>query len=197
MDDWLQALSQDTAEVARRARESLVTVAQEGVGAGSGVLWAPGVVVTNAHVARRSRSIVRLASGQEAAARRSGRDPRRDLALLEIDPTIGSPAAIGDSMALRPGEWIGAIGNPWGVPGGMTAGIVIDAKAGPNGGLLALDLHLRPGHSGGAVFNARGEVVGINTMMNGPDVGLAVSSAVVRAFLAEAGLRKAVFRRAA
>ena len=197
MDDWLQAFSHDAAEIAQRARASLVTVLQEGVGAGSGVLWAPGLVVTNAHVARGSRSIVRLDGGQEAPARRKGRDFQHDLAVLEIDPTLGTPAAIGDSAELRPGDWVYAIGNPWGVPGALTAGVVIANGSGPRARLLELDLHLRPGHSGGAVVNARGEVVGINTMMNGPDVGLAIPSAVVRQFLSEAGLGKAAFRRAA
>ncbi|HKY83381.1 MAG TPA: trypsin-like peptidase domain-containing protein [Anaerolineales bacterium] len=197
MDDLLEALSRDTAEVAERARESLVTVLQQGVGAGSGVLWAPGLVVTNAHVARRSRSVVTLAGGQEATARRRGRDFQHDLAVLEIDPALGSPAAIGDSGELRPGEWVYAVGNPWGVPGALTAGVVIANGGGAGTELLELDLHLRPGHSGGAVLNARGEVVGINTMMNGPDVGLAIPSAVVRRYLAQAGLGKAAFRRAA
>jgi serine protease Do len=197
MDDWLQDLSDSMAELSEKARSSLVTVRQEGAGAGSGVLWAPGWVVTNAHVVRRGRSIVRMADGQEAAARRRGKDLQHDLAILEVDPDLGTPATIGDSQTLRPGEWVYAIGNPWGVPGAMTAGIVIDGHAGSGGALLALDLHLRPGHSGGAVVNARGEVVGINTMMNGPDVGLAISSAVVRRYLAEAGLGKIAFRRAA
>jgi len=197
MDDWLQSLSESMAELSERTRSSLVTVLQEGTGAGSGVLWAPGWVVTNAHVVRRGRSIVRLANGQEVKARRRGKDWQHDLAILEVDPDIGTPAKIGDSQTLRPGEWVYAIGNPWGVPGAMTAGVVIDGHAGPGGALLALDLHLRPGHSGGAVVNARGEVVGINTMMNGPDVGLAISSAVVRRYLAESGLGKIAFRRAA
>jgi S1-C subfamily serine protease len=180
------------AELADKARSSLVTVVQKGVGAGSGVLWAPGWVVTNAHVVRRGHSIVRLPDGQEATARQRGSDGQHDLAVLEIDSEIGTPAAIGDSQALRPGEWVYAIGNPWGVPAAMTAGVVIDARAGQGGELLALDLHLRPGHSGGAVLNARGEVVGINTMMNGPDVGLAISSAVVRRYLTQAGLGRSL-----
>jgi len=197
MGDWLQALADDMASLSEKARSSLVTVLHAGAGAGSGVLWAPGWVVTNAHVVRRGRPIVRLPDGRQATGRRRGKDWQHDLAVLEVDADFGTPATIGDSQALRPGEWVYAIGNPWGVPAAMTAGVVIDSRAGPGGALLALDLHLRPGHSGGAVLNARGEVVGINTMMNGPDVGLAISSAVVRRFLAQAGLARIALPRAA
>lgn len=184
MSDWLESLQRATAEVAARAHASLVAVTRAGHGVGSGVLWAPGWVVTNAHVAQRGPLTIRFQDGSEARARRRGRDGRIDLAVLEVDSNQGQPAVIGDSEALRPGEWVLAVGNAWGVPGAATAGVVI-GKAGP---LLALGLHLRPGHSGGAVVDARGDVVGINTMMNGPDVGLAIPSAAVRRFMAEAGL---------
>lgn len=190
MSAWLKGLADDLADLADEARRSLVTVVGDGVGVGAGVLWAPGWVVTNAHVARSPRNQVRLPDGRPIEVRQRIRDPRLDLAVLAIDSDAGAPARIGDSGALRAGEWVLAVGNPLGVHGGLTAGIVIDPAAGRNGGLLALDLHLRPGHSGGAVLNARGEVVGINTMMNGPDVGVAISSATVGRFLARSGLGK-------
>lgn len=183
MNAWIESLQSASADVVRRAHLSLVSVLHSGRGIGSGVLWAPGWVVTNAHVAARGRLSVRLADGSEAKAHRSGRESRLDLAVLEIESNSGNPAVVGDSDELRTGEWVMAVGNPWGVPGAATAGIVI----GRSGPMLALGLHLRPGHSGGAVVNSRGEVVGINSMMNGPDVGLAIPSASVRAFMVNSG----------
>jgi len=199
MSAWLKQLADDLADLADQARRSLVTVVGDGVGVGAGVLWAPGWVVTNAHVARSPRNHVRRPAGRQIEVRRRVQDRRLDLAALAIDGEAGTPARLGDSSALRPGEWVLAVGNPLGVNGGLTAGVVIDPAAGRNGGLLVLDLHLRPGHSGGAVLHTLGEVVGINTMMNGPDVGVAISSATVRRFLVQAGLGKATspIRRAA
>lgn len=187
---WLEELADSTAAIAGRARASLVTVVHRNQGIGSGILWSPGWVVTNAHVARTDRLSLRWGEGNPVPAKLRAHDPRLDLALLEFDGEAGPPAAIGDSTRLRPGEWVFAVGNPWGVAGGVTGGVVIDPAAGRDGAWLALGLHLRPGHSGGAVVNARGEVVGVNTMMNGPDVGLAIASAAVKRFLAESGLAK-------
>jgi serine protease Do len=191
---FLEQLAQDAAGVAERARQTLVAVVQRERGVGSGIVWAPGWVVTSAHVARTNRLSVRRGSGQALTAKVRAHDAELDLAVLELEDDLGSPAAIGDSTALRTGEWVFAVGNPWGVPGGITGGAIIDPAAGREGGWLALGLHLRPGHSGGAVVNARGEVVGVNTMMNGPDVGLAIASATVKRFIAEAGLARTMSR---
>jgi serine protease Do len=191
---WLDELAASAASVAGSARASLVTVVQRGAGVGSGILWAPGWVVTNAHVARTKRLTVRRGNGDALTASVQAHDAQLDLAVLVVDGELGSPAVIGDSTTLRPGEWVFAVGNPWGVAGGVTGGAVIDPAAGREGGWLALGLHLRPGHSGGAVVNARGEVVGVNTMMNGPDVGLAIASSTVKRFLAEAGLARTMSR---
>jgi serine protease Do len=187
---WLEELAENAADVAGQARQTLVSVVQRDRGVGSGIVWSAGWIVTNAHVARTNRLSVRSVDGRAMAAKLRAHDARLDLAVLELEDEIGSPAVIGDSTALRTGEWVFAVGNPWGVAGGITGGAVIDPAAGSDGGWLALGLHLRPGHSGGAVVNARGEVVGVNTMMNGPDVGLAIASATVKRFLAEAGLAK-------
>jgi serine protease Do len=192
MATWLESLAESAATIALVARDSLVTVAHRGRGVGSGVLWAPGWVVTNAHVARGRGLFVRMNGGDPIAARIRASDDRTDLALLEVEALAATPAEIGDSTVLRPGEWVFAVGNPWGVAGGITGGVVIDPAAGPAHDLLALGLHLRPGHSGGAVVNARGQVVGVNTMMNGPDVGVAISSESVKRFLATAGLGRAM-----
>ncbi|NDJ52712.1 MAG: hypothetical protein GYB68_06460, partial [Chloroflexi bacterium] len=98
-------------------------------------------------------------------------------------------AELGNSLALRPGEWVLAMGHPWGVRGAMTSGIVIgvggDLPENPMPGRewVAVSLHYRPGHSGGPLINAAGHVIGINTVMTGPDVGLAVPSHVIQRFL--------------
>jgi serine protease Do len=190
----LADLADSSAALAEKARASLVTILHRGHGIGSGILWAPGWVVTNAHVARTNRLSVRRGSGEPLTAKVRAHDGDLDLAVIEIDDGGAPPAGIGDSTALRPGEWVFAVGNPWGVPGGVTGGVVIDPAAGRDGAWLALDLHLRPGHSGGAVVNVHGDVVGVNTMMNGPDVGLAIASSTVKAFLARSGLGGAMSR---
>jgi serine protease Do len=184
----LEDLAADSAAVVEHARRSLVSVQHRGAGVGSGILWAPGWVVTNAHVARGRHVSVRQNGGPPVAARVRAHDGRLDLAVLEFEGESGEPAHIGDSTSLRPGDWVFAVGHPWGVRGAATGGAVIDSAAGPDRAWLALGLHLRPGHSGGAVVNVRGEVVGVNTMMNGPDVGLAISSAAIKRFLAEVEL---------
>jgi S1-C subfamily serine protease len=187
---WMEELAEASARAVEQAQRSLVTVEARGAGVGSGVHWAHGWVVTNAHVARTKRLRIRRGEGEAILATVRAHDPGLDLALLEVDGDLGERALVGDSTQLRVGEWVFAVGHPWGVRGAATGGIVIDPAAGPRGDWLALGLHLRPGHSGGAVVNVRGEVVGINTMMNGPDVGVAIAAATVKRFLAESGLRR-------
>lgn len=184
---WLDELAAATADIADIARRSLVGVIQKDRNIGSGIVWGQGLIVTNAHVARSKRLGIRSGDGTMHTAWVRAIDRRLDLAVLEVNGEIGPAAAPGDSSALRTGEWVFAVGHPWGVAGGVTGGVVIDPAAGRDGSWLALGLHLRPGHSGGAVVNVRGEVVGVNTMMNGPDVGVAIASAAVKRFLAEAG----------
>ena len=196
MSDWLDTLAESSAEAVAAARRALVSIETAGRPAGSGILWAPGIVVTNAHVVCRKRLEIRLPDDREIQARRVAWDPGRDLAVLAFEGVSPEPARIGDSSALRPGEWVYALGNPWGVRGGATAGVVISLEEPTPGGKrtstgwLALALHLRPGHSGGPVVNARGDVVGVNRMMNGPEVGLAIPSNAVEGFLRETGIAK-------
>ncbi|MEJ2211635.1 MAG: trypsin-like peptidase domain-containing protein, partial [Anaerolineae bacterium] len=105
----------------------------------------------------------------------------------------GLPAeARGDSRRLRPGQWGLALGHPWGVAGAATAGMVVGVgRRLPEMPLsdwswIAVGLHLRPGHSGGPLVDGEGRLVGINTMMAGPDVGLAVPVHEVKRFLRDA-----------
>ena len=95
---------------------------------------------------------------------------------------------LGRSEQLQPGQWVLVLGHPWGVVGAVTAGVVIDVGVPPEmpflgRELIQVGLHLRPGHSGGPLVDARGRLVGINTVMAGPDVGLALPVHLVKGFL--------------
>ncbi len=149
---------------------------------GSGlIVEAEGYVLTNNHVIQNARMItVRLADEEEYEARVVGRDPRTDLALLKIQGARQLPTVtLGDSDRLRVGDWVLAIGNPFGLEQTVTAGIV-SAKgrvigAGPYDDFIQTDAPINPGNSGGPLFNTRGEVVGINSAIfsqTGGSVGI-------------------------
>ncbi len=163
-------------------------------GAGSGFIVSPdGYVVTNNHVVEGAREIVvTLADRAEYPATVVGRDPKTDLALLKIHPTKDLPAvALGDSDRLRVGDWVVAIGNPFGLANTVTAGIV-SAKgrvigAGPYDDFIQTDASINPGNSGGPLFNLRGEVVGINTAVvaSGQGIGFAIPVNTVKRVVPE------------
>jgi serine protease Do len=189
----LQALNADLDEIVTRVRRSLVRIYHGRRGAGSGAIWrSDGLVVTNAHVVGHGPAQVELADGRTLAAQIVTQDAGQDLAALRLEGAGSAdlpPIQLGDSRALKPGEWVVAIGHPWGVEGAATAGIVIGTggrlPGAPRNGheWISLSLHLRPGHSGGPLVDARGRLVGINTLINGPDVGVAIPVHVVTAFL--------------
>jgi serine protease Do len=138
-------------------------------GLGSGfIISADGYVMTNHHVVDGSEQItVTLADKREFSAKLIGSDQRTDVALLKIEAS-GLPAVrIGDSNRLRVGEWVIAIGSPFGLESTVTAGIV-SAKARETGEFLPFiqtDVAVNPGNSGGPLINMRGEVVGINSQI--------------------------------
>jgi serine protease Do len=179
-------LAADSAALAERLRRSAVTVRGRGPGGGSGVIWQPdGLIITNAHVAQGSQAIVDLWDGRTFEARVTERDARRDLAALVIDARDLPAAFIGDSRRLRVGELVLAMGNPLGVVGALSAGIV--HTIGPHEGhgqeqWVQADVRLAPGNSGGPLVDARGYVVGINSMIYG-GLALAVPSNAVERFL--------------
>ncbi len=170
-------------EVSERLRRSTVQVVTKGRGhgSGSGVIWgADGLIITNAHVARGAEAKISLWDGSTHPAKVLSRDERRDLASLRIS-AAGLPAATpGDSDALRAGEIVIAVGNPLGFIGALTTGVVHSL---PNRKRwVAADVRLAPGNSGGPLADARGRVVGINTMIAG-GLALAVPSNAVGEFL--------------
>ena len=138
-------------------------------GLGSGfIVSADGYLLTNAHVVDGADEItVTLQDKREFKARLLGADKRTDVAVLKIEATGLQPARIGDSSKLRVGEWVIAIGSPFGLENTVTAGIV-SAKARETGEYLPFiqtDVAVNPGNSGGPLINMRGEVVGINSQI--------------------------------
>ncbi len=168
-----------------------------GAGLGTGfIVHADGYVLTNNHVVKGAANIrVKLASEREYPAEVVGTYPQLDVALLKIAARERLTAApLGDSRALQIGEWVVAIGNPFGLNHTVTAGIVSakgrrDVVAGAGEPLFArfiqTDASINPGNSGGPLINIRGEVVGINTAINaaGQGIGFAVPVDMVKKIL--------------
>ena len=128
-------------------------------------------------------------SGRSLRAQVLAHDRRRDIAALSVDAT-GLPAIeLGDSRSLQAGQWVFALGHPLGVRDALTGGVAIGTGSNWNQGPLAgmewlmLGLHLRPGNSGGPVFDTEGRMVGISTALDGPESGLAVPIHLAKRFL--------------
>jgi serine protease Do len=152
-------------------------------GSGSGVIISQdGYILTNNHVVDGAQEVtVTTADKQEYKARVIGRDDKTDLAVLKMAATGALPVApMGNSTDLKVGEWVVAIGNPFGLGHTVTAGIV-SAKgrvigAGPYDDFIQTDAPINPGNSGGPLFNLNGEIVGINTAIiaSGQGIGFAI-----------------------
>ena len=145
---------------------------------GSGfIIDKTGLVVTNNHVIADADEIsVRLSDGTRLKATLVGRDAKTDLALLRVEPKKDLPALKwGDSSKSRVGDWVLAIGNPFGLGGSVTAGIISargrDINAGPYDDFFQTDASINRGNSGGPLFNMDGEVIGINTAIYSPTGG--------------------------
>jgi serine protease Do len=149
---------------------------------GSGFLIdSDGSILTNNHVVENaSKIVVRLSDDQEYEAKVVGRDQKTDIAVIKINAKAGLTAAnLGDSDALEVGEWVVAIGNPFGLDSTVTSGIV-SAKGrhigqGPYDNFIQTDASINPGNSGGPLLNLRGEVIGINTAIfsrTGGNIGI-------------------------
>ncbi|NJM30051.1 MAG: DegQ family serine endoprotease [Rhizobiales bacterium] len=145
---------------------------------GSGfVIDATGLIVTNNHVVEGAEQIeVHFQDQTVLKAELVGRDPKTDLAVLRVKPTKQLPiVAFGDSDKLRIGEWVMAIGNPFGLGGSVSLGIVSarnrDINAGPYDDFIQTDAAINKGNSGGPLFSLTGEVMGINTAIFSPTGG--------------------------
>src|SRR5580698_7854839 len=189
-------LSTGFGEVAERLRRSTVHIIRRNSherGMGSGVIWRPdGLIITNAHVARNDRATVELWDGRRFDGEVKLRDRDRDLATLQISATDLPAATPGDSTALRPGELVLAVGNPMGFVGALTTGVVHAVGPVPALGRrtwVQATVRLAPGNSGGPLADAQGRVIGVNTMLAGGGLGLAVPSNTVGQFLRDKGPR--------
>jgi len=160
---------------------------------GSGfIIDAKGYVVTNNHVVEGADKIkIILVGGKEYQATVKGRDPKTDLALIQIvKPPAELPfLTLGDSDAIQVGDWVLAVGNPFGLGHTVTQGI-ISAKgrvigAGPYDNFLQTDASINPGNSGGPLLNLKGEVIGINTaiLASGQGIGFATPSAIAKSVI--------------
>lgn len=195
--DLSNTFAASLSSVFERARRSLVIVESGRHGAGAGVVWRPGgIIVTNNHVVSRGKSRIRLLNGDLFPARLIAQRPDIDLAILQAETSdavnVDLPVApIADSRGLRIGQIALAIGHPWGQIGAVSAGVISSLGSVPlqdGSGSIALirsDVGLAPGNSGGPLMNASGGVIGINTMIVGGDLGVAVPSHVVEAFVEE------------
>ena len=157
---------------------------------GSGFVISPeGFVVTNNHVIEDADEItVNFSDGTSLAATMIGSDPKTDIALLKVEPNSPLPfVKFGDSEAMRVGDWVVAIGNPFGLGGSVSAGIVSarnrELNAGPYDDFIQTDAAINRGNSGGPLFNMQGEVIGVNTAIISPTggsigIGFAVPSSL-------------------
>jgi serine protease Do len=161
---------------------------------GSGfIISSDGYIFTNNHVVERAEKIrVKLADGREYDGEVKGKDANTDIALIKINSSSPLTAvSFGDSDQIRTGDWVFAIGNPFGLDHTVTVGI-ISAKgrvigSGPYDNFLQTDASINPGNSGGPLFNLKGEVVGINTAIvaQGQGIGFAIPINMAKALLSD------------
>ena len=190
-------------QVSRRRRDGTIAA-----GAGSAVVFTnDGFLLTNAHVVGNAEAgQVAFADGTTVPFRVVGSDPLSDLAVVRADGATPAPARLGEASQLRVGQLVVAVGNPLGLAGTITAGVVsalgrsLPTRAGENmrivDDVIQTDAALNPGNSGGALVIASGEVVGINTAVAGVGVGLAIpingiTRQIVATLMAEGRVRRA------
>jgi serine protease Do len=192
LDTILENINDELAEISEKVHGSLVRVVNGKRGAGAGTIWhSDGLILTNAHVVENKNITIILPEGEEKKAEILAIDRERDLAALSIQAKDLPTIELGNAKSLRPGDWVLAFGHPWGIEGAATAGVIIGSgdqlpelpRLGRD--WIAVSLHYRPGHSGGPLVDFRGKLVCINTIMTGPDVGLAIPIHEVIRFLKE------------
>lgn len=188
-------LAEEMYTLCLRAYQSLVVCHNGNRGAGAGVIWSQdGIIVTNYHVIRRGTPRASFMDGRDYTARVIAKAKKIDLALLKIDipgPLEAIPVA--DSRHLRVGQFSLAIGHPWGQIGSVSVGIISSLGSMPLGwhrgpvDVVRTDAGLAPGNSGGPLLDARGRLIGVNTMIMGGDLGVAIPSHVVDQFVGQEG----------
>jgi S1-C subfamily serine protease len=174
-------------------RRSVVQLRDARGSSGAGTIWHhDGLIVTNAHVVRTPLLQVVLQDGRTLPGRLIARDPEHDLAAVAVEATGLPTIEVGSASDVRPGQFVFAIGHPFGVLNAATGGVVIGRGAhigdlyGLRNDWIVVDVQLRPGNSGGPLVDTRGRMIGVNTVMNGPEVGAAVSIDAAKTFLRQA-----------
>ncbi|HYZ63540.1 MAG TPA: Do family serine endopeptidase [Acetobacteraceae bacterium] len=192
----------DFADLVAQVRPAVVSVTVKEDGSprqarGSGfIIDSDGTIVTNNHVADAGNKLsVTLDDGTELPATIVGRDARTDIAVLKVKANHPLPSLkLGDSSQVRPGEWVVAVGNPFGLGGTVTAGIVSalgrDIGAGPYDQFLQIDAAINQGNSGGPLFTQDGKVIGVNTAILSPSggsigIGFAIPSDTVKSVVGQ------------
>lgn len=170
---------------------------EQRVGVGSGfIIDGHGEIVTNNHVVEGAKAVdVKLTDGRSFHAKVVGTDPMSDLALLKIETRETLPSvAFGDSANMRVGDAVMAVGNPFGLGGTVTTGIISatsrNINAGPYDDFIQTDAAINKGNSGGPLFNNRGEVIGVNTAIFSPSggsvgIGFSVPSDLAKTVIAQ------------
>ncbi|MBX5482901.1 MAG: trypsin-like peptidase domain-containing protein [Myxococcaceae bacterium] len=182
---FLERLSNDLDELVARAMPAVVGVELER-GQGTGLVLTPdGYVLTNSHVVRGARTVkVRRDDGEALSAMVIGADPPTDLAVLRVDARDLPTLPLADPAQVRVGQLVVAIGHPFQLEGSVSVGVVsalnrsLGTRAGLMEGLVQTDAAINPGNSGGPLLNARGEVVGINSIVlpYAQGIGFAISA---------------------
>lgn len=190
-----ERLNESAADVVERVHKSVVLIRTGENSVGAGTIWhSDGLIITSAHVVVgkhvRDKLDIVLHNGETFSAQVIAHDSERDIAALNINATNLPTIQPGKSSDVLPGQWLMALGHPWGVPDVLVAGVVIGTgnqlPEADGRDWIAVDMKMRPGHSGGPLFDDTGRLVGINTMIRGPEVSFAVPVDAVTAFLKEA-----------
>jgi len=188
-----EQLNSALAGVLNDVSASVVQVRDESRGAGAGTIWrSDGLILTNAHVVQHGPFKVALNDGRVLDAKLLARDEQHDLALLSVDAHDLPTIQIGSTGDLHPGQWVMALGHPWGIANAATSGVLIGVgRQLPelptvSQDWVVADLHLRPGNSGGPLVDSQGRIIGVNTLITGPNVGVAVAVDVAKEFVKQA-----------
>jgi serine protease Do len=175
---------------------------QQSLGSGF-IISKDGYIITNNHMVDGSSEIkVKISDGRELKAKVVGRDSKTDLALLKISSLVENlpVLALGDSEKTRVGDWVLAVGNPFGLEHTVTQGIISATGrvigSGPYDNFLQTDAPINPGNSGGPLINLRGEVIGINTAIfsGGQGIGFAIPSSVAKLVITQLKAKGRVVR---
>ena len=182
------AFSSALIELFKTVQPGIVQVRTAERGGGTGVIWRANEIITNHHVIRGNNAEILLADDRKLEATVLQRSRELDLALLSVVGDNLQAIPVGDSFRLRVGEWVFAIGHPWGQRWALTAGIVnsistIKLANDVTTQYIKSDVRLAPGNSGGPLLNADGQVVGINAMIFGGDLSVSIPSKTVSEWL--------------